>query len=187
MSSRVVKRGRPVHHGVADDRAPQVSARSLFGPLGLLIAGLVLVGGGIAALRTAGQTSDPVAAGGKPAVFIGRADRACSSSQRYGPTRCTDMWVGDVQVDGRTVARGVPWAGSLASGQPTGPRATGSSQLRGVPAIWREGFTYAYPPGYTDDAVITAGDSVGLATAPFAAGGLMLIGAIAWRTSVVRR
>jgi hypothetical protein len=35
--------------------------------------------------------------------------------------------------------------------------------------------------------VITAGDSVGLATALFAAGGLMLIGAIAWRTSVVRR
>ena len=161
--------------------------RALLGPLGLLLVGIVLIAGGGAALRTAEQTSDPVAAGGKPAIFIGRSDRSCSSSQHYGPQGCTDMWVGDVQVNGRIVARNVQWAGSLASGNPSVSRGTGVPQLQGVPAIWADGFTYAYPPGYDGDAVITTGDSTGLAIALFVIAGLMLVGSIAWGAAAIRR
>lgn len=161
--------------------------RRLLAPVALVLVAVLLIAGGVAALRTADQTSDPVAAGGKPAVFIGRADRACSSNQHYGPTGCTRMWVGDVQVNGRTVASGVPWAGSLASGRPTVSQVTGVPQVRGVPAIWAEGFTYAYPPGYDGDAVITTGDSTGLAIALFVIGGLLFVASMAWGVSVVRR
>lgn len=161
--------------------------RALLGPVALLLVGIVLIIGGGAAIRTAEQTSDPVAAGGKPAIFIGRSDRSCSSNQHYGPQGCTDMWVGDVQVDGRIVARNVQWAGSLASGNPSVSRGTGVPQLQGVPAIWAEGFTYAYPPGYDGDAVITTGDSTGLAIALFLIGGLLVGASLVWGASVVRR
>lgn len=163
-------------------------ARRLLAPVGLLLAALLLLAGGVAALRTANQSSDPVAAGGRPAVFVGQTDRACSSSQRYGQTGCGDMWTGEVRVGGRVVARDVPWAGSMASGRPTTvTTAGGMTQLRGVPAIWAEGFTYAYPPGYTGDGVVTSGDGLGLAIALLSAGGILLIGSIAWGVGAIRR
>jgi hypothetical protein len=97
------------------------------------------------------------------------------------------MWVGDVVVRGRTVARWVPWAGSLASGRPSVSGRSGVPQLQGVPAIWADGFTYAYPPGYDGDAVITTGDSTGLAIALFVIAGLMLVGSIAWGAAAISR
>ena len=165
-----------------------MKVRALLAPLGLLIGAVVLLAGGWAALRTANQSSDPIAAGGKPAVFIGRTSRACSSNQRYGPMGCSEMWTGDVQMGGRVVARNVPWAGSIASGRPTPVTAAGGmTQLRGVPAVWAVGFTYVYPRGYTGNGVVTSGDGLGLAIALWVGGGLLLIGAIGWGVGVLRR
>jgi hypothetical protein len=145
----------------------------------------VIVGGGSPQVQSRIATKQYI---NFSSVFIGRTSRACSSNQRYGPQGCSEMWTGDVQVGARVVARNVPWAGSIASGRPTLVTAAGGmTQLRGVPAVWAVGFTYAYPRGYTGDGVVTSGDGLGLAIALWVGGGLLLIGAIGWGAGVLRR